>query len=190
MPPPRAGRRATPGALRVAVLADTHLHSRSIGAGRAIQRLPEPAWPYLRGADVILHAGDVLDEGILRELRRLAPVHAVLGNNDHSLVGILPVTRLVELDGVRIGMIHDSGAAAGRARRLRRRFPDADVVVFGHSHAPVNEEGEDGQLLFNPGSPTQRRAQPFHSIGELQIVGGQVTEHHIIGLDPPVAGSR
>ena len=62
-------------------------------------------------------------------------------------------------------------------------FPDADVVVFGHSHVPVNEEGEDGQLLFNPGSPTQRRAQPVHSIGELQIAGGVVTEHRIIALD-------
>jgi putative phosphoesterase len=190
MPPTPAGRRARSGALRVAVLADTHLHSRSIRANRAIQRLPETAWRYLRDAGVILHAGDVLDEGILGELRRLAPVYAVLGNNDHSLVGILPVTRLVELDGVRIGMIHDSGAAAGRACRLRRRFPDANVVVFGHSHAPVNEVGEDGQLLFNPGSPTQRRAQPFHSIGELQIMSGQVTEHHIIRLDPPGAGSR
>jgi predicted phosphodiesterase len=87
-------------------------------------------------------------------------------------------------------MIHDSGAAAGRARRLRRRFPDADVVVFGHSHAPVNEDGEGGQLLFNPGSPTQRRAQPVHSIGELAIAGGVVTEHRIIALDVPVTRSR
>ena len=177
---------ARPGALRVVVLADTHLHSRPLGAETAIRRLPDSAWPHLRKADVILHAGDVLDEGILRELSELAPVHAVLGNNDRSLVGILPVVSLVELGGVRIGMIHDSGAAAGRARRLRRRFPDADVVVFGHSHAPVDEVGEDGQLLFNPGSPTQRRAQPVHSIGELRIVGGVVAKHRIIALDAPV----
>jgi putative phosphoesterase len=139
---------------------------------------------------VILHAGDVLDEGILGELSELAPVHAVLGNNDSSLAGVLPTTRVVELGGVRIGMIHDSGATAGRARRLRRRFPDADVVVFGHSHAPVNEDGEDGQLLFNPGSPTQRRGQPVHSIGELQIAGGVVAKHRIIPLDAPAAGGR
>jgi putative phosphoesterase len=144
----------------------------------------------LRKADVILHAGDVLDEGVLAELGNFAPVRAVLGNNDHSLVGVLPVTRLVDLDGVRIGMIHDSGAAAGRARRLRRRFPDAHVVVFGHSHAPVNEEGEDGQLLFNPGSPTQRRAQPVHSIGELRIADGVVTGHRIIALDAPATRHR
>ncbi len=183
-------RRGTFGPLRILVLADTHLRSRTLGAEKAICRLPASAWPHLRQADLILHAGDVLDEEILRELNELAPVHAVLGNNDTSLVGILPLTRLVEVEAVRIGMIHDSGAAAGRARRLRRRFPDADVVVFGHSHAPVNEHGEDGQLLFNPGSPTQRRAQPVHSIGELSIAGGRVTEHRIIALDPPVAGRR
>jgi putative phosphoesterase len=172
------------------VLADTHLRSRPLGAERAIGRLPDSVWPHLRQADVILHAGDVLDEGILSELRELAPVHAVLGNNDTSLVGILPVSRIVELEGVRIGMIHDSGAAVGRARRLRRRFPDADVVVFGHSHAPVDEDGEDGQLLFNPGSPTQRRGQPVHSMGELRIAGGVVAKHRIIALDTPVVHRR
>ena len=164
------------------VLADTHLRSPPAG-GRVTRGLPDAVRPYLRRADAILHAGDVLDEGILAELSRFAPVHAVLGNNDLTLVGILPLTRVVELGGVRIGMIHDSGATAGRSRRLRRRFPDADVVVFGHSHAPVNEEGEDGQLLFNPGSPTQRRAQPVHSIGELRLVGGVVAGHRIIALD-------
>jgi putative phosphoesterase len=181
-----ASRPVGAGVLRVLVLADTHLHSRPLGAQRAVRRLPDSVWPYLRRADVILHAGDVLDEGILGELSELAPVHAVLGNNDRSLIGILPVTRIVELGGVRIGMIHDSGAAAGRAGRLRRRFPDADVVVFGHSHAPVNEEGDDRQLLFNPGSPTQRRRQPVHSIGELRIAGGVLTQHRIIALDAPV----
>ncbi len=189
--PRRPGGEEAFGPLRILVLADTHLRSRTLGAEKAICRLPASAWPHLRQADLILHAGDVLDEGILGELNELAPVHAVLGNNDTSLVGILPITRLVEVEAVRIGMIHDSGAAAGRARRLRRRFPDADVVVFGHSHAPVRRgTREDGQLLFNPGSPTQRRAQPVHSIGELSIAGGRVTEHRIIALDPPVAGRR
>ncbi len=180
------GRPARSEALRIIVLADTHLRSPSPGDRRVTRRLPDSAWRCIHKADIILHAGDVLDEGVLAELRKVAPVHAVLGNNDSSLVGILPVTRLVELEGVRIGMIHDGGAAAGRGRRLRRRFPDAHVVVFGHSHAPVNEYGEDGQLLFNPGSPTQRRAQAFHSIGELQIVGGVVTNHRIIALEAPV----
>jgi putative phosphoesterase len=163
--------------LRIVVLADTHLRSGPTGTRGARRRLPALAWDRLDGADAILHAGDVLDQGVLDELGQFAPVHAVLGNNDRSLVGILPLTRTVEFDGVRIGMIHNSGATTGRARRLRRRFPQTDVVVFGHSHAPINEAGEDGQLLFNPGSPTQRRAQPVHSMGELQVVDGTVTAH-------------
>jgi putative phosphoesterase len=190
LPPARAGRTARSGAsgtagLRVVVLADTHLRSGLPGSRGGIGRLPGSIWAHLRGADFILHGGDVLDDGILSELGQFAPVHAVLGNNDRALVGILPLTALVELGGVRIGMIHDSGAAHGRARRLHRRFPDADVVVFGHSHAPVNEQGEGGQLLFNPGSPTQRRAQPVHSIGELRVADGAVVEHRIIALDAP-----
>jgi putative phosphoesterase len=168
--------------LRIVVLADTHLRSSSGGRGSAL-RLPESVWVHLHGADAILHAGDVLDAGILDRLRQVAPVHAVLGNNDVSLVGQLPITRLVELGGVRIGMIHDSGPSAGRAARMRRRFPDADVVVFGHSHAPLNEGGAAGQLLFNPGSPTQRRAQPVRTLGELRIAGGMVTDHRVISLE-------
>ena len=168
------------GVLRVVVLADTHLRTGPAGTRRARRRLPAAAWALLDGADAILHAGDVLDQGVLDQLGQFAPVHAVLGNNDQSLAGILPLTRIVELDSVRIGMIHNSGATAGRARRLRRRFPETEVVVFGHSHAPINEAGEDGQLLFNPGSPTQRRAQPVHSMGELRIVDGTVSAHLLL----------
>jgi putative phosphoesterase len=132
-----------------------------------------------------LHAGDLLDAGVLELLRRHAPVHAVLGNNDLSLTRVLPATALVEIAGVRIGLIHDSGASTGRAARLRRRFPDADVVVFGHSHAPVDELGEGGQLLFNPGSPTQRRAQPRCTFGELRLADGHVVHHRIIPVEGP-----
>lgn len=81
-----------------------------------------------------------------------------------------------EIGGVRVGMIHDSGPSAGRAGRMRRRFPDADVVVFGHSHIPWNAEGLDGQLLFNPGSPTERRSQPHHTLGTLELVDGRVAD--------------
>jgi putative phosphoesterase len=137
----------------------------------------------LPGAAAILHAGDLLDEGVLGSLAGFAPVHAVLGNNDLSLVGRLPHTLVVELGGVRVGLIHDSGRQRGRAARLRRRFPDAGVVVFGHSHAPIAEEGEGGQLLFNPGSPTQRRAQPVCTFGELYLAGGTVIGHRIIAVE-------
>ena len=163
------------------VLADTHLRSQPDGSMR--RWLPLAAEGYLADADVILHAGDVLDAGVLARLRSYAPVYAVLGNNDRELVGVLPVTRLVDLGGVRIGMVHDGGPAAGRGKRLRRRFPDAAVVVFGHSHAPVNEPGEEGQMLFNPGSATQRRAQPSHSLGELIIQSGEIVDRRIVVLD-------
>jgi putative phosphoesterase len=164
--------------VRAVVLADTHLRT---GAPR---RLPEPAFGILDTADVILHAGDVLDQGILDGLATIAPTYAVLGNNDHALVGILPLTRVVELDGVRVGMVHDGGARQGRGARLHRRFPDAALVVFGHSHAPFDETGIDGQRLFNPGSPTQRRAEPRHTVGILDFAGGELRDHRIVVVDP------
>jgi len=165
----------TAAPLRVVVVSDTHL--RHGGRG-----MPDAAGRVLEGCDAILHAGDILDASTLEALGSTAPTWAVLGNNDRTLVGRLPVTRVVELGGVRIGMVHDSGARAGRAPRLRRLFPDAAVVVFGHSHVPCNEEGVDGQVLFNPGSPTQRRAQPTHTIGELVVGDGRVHACRIIDL--------
>lgn len=169
---------------RVVVLADTHVESRRARPERGPGGLPHAVWSHVEGADAVLHAGDVLDQGVLDALAVAAPTWAVLGNNDRSLVGVLPETRVAELGGVRIAMIHDAGARAGRAARLRRRFPDAAVVVFGHSHQPCEEAGVDGQLLFNPGSPTQRRAQPAHTLGELELLGGRVVGHRIVVVDP------
>lgn len=163
------------------LLADTHI--RSSPDGRTHRWLPSPAEGYLEAADVILHAGDLLDGGVLDRLRGYAPVHAVLGNNDRALAGLLPQTLVIDLAGVRIGMVHDSGRSAGRAARLRRWFPDAQVVVFGHSHAPVNDVGEDGQRLFNPGSPTQRRMQPSHSLGQMVVADGEILELGVVDLD-------
>jgi len=157
----------------VVVLADTHIRR---GSSR---RLSDAAYAHLEEADVILHAGDVVVGDVLDELAGFATVHAVLGNNDADLVGLLPETRLLTLDGVRIGMIHDSGASTGRAGRLRRRFPDADVVVFGHSHIPWDTEGVDGQVLFNPGSPTERRSQPHRTMGTLDVDDGVVVARQI-----------
>jgi uncharacterized protein len=176
----------------VVVLADTHIRRGAIhsapGAARALRRLPDAASTHLEQADVILHAGDILVAEVLDELGGFAPVHAVLGNNDAELAGVLPETRSLEIDGVRIAMVHDSGAAAGRAGRMHRRFPDADVVVFGHSHIPWDDAGVDGQLLFNPGSPTERRSQPHRTLGTLDIHperrqdGGRVTSRiHVLG---------
>ncbi|MGI9023367.1 MAG: metallophosphoesterase family protein [Acidimicrobiales bacterium] len=157
----------------VVVLADTHIRQGST------RRMSDAAYAHLDRADVILHAGDVLVGDVLDELSGFAPVHAVLGNNDAELVGLLPETRLLDLEGLRIGMIHDSGPLTGRAGRMRRRFPDADVVVFGHSHIPWDTEGVDGQILFNPGSPTERRAQPSRTLGTLDIDDGRLVARHI-----------
>ena len=152
----------------VVVLSDTHIHrARS-------RRLPDAAYAHLEQADVVLHAGDIVTAEVLDELRGFAPVHAVLGNNDHELVGVLPEVLELDLDGVRVGMIHDSGDSTGRARRLRRRFPAADVVVFGHSHIPWLESGVDGQLLLNPGSPTERRRQPVHTLATFDVDDGRI----------------
>jgi hypothetical protein len=166
------------GAARIVVLADTHVRR---GSNR---RLPDPVYRALDTADAILHAGDVVTADLLDELRGFAPLHAVLGNNDLELFGLLPQTLEVELGGVRVAMVHDSGVTAGRERRLARRFPDAAVVVFGHSHAPVDRLGLDGQRLFNPGSPTERRGQPRHTFGLLQLAGGEVTSHEVVAVEP------
>jgi putative phosphoesterase len=162
---------------RVVVLADTHMRAGSR------RRLPERVYQLLDHADVILHAGDLVDVSVLETLESLAPTYAVLGNNDHSLAGRLPLTQELELDGVRVAMIHDSGAAAGRPARMSRRFPNAGIVVFGHSHVPVDAEGADGQRLFNPGSPTQRRSQPHRTAGVLELAGGALRHSHLVVVD-------
>jgi len=159
--------------MHVVVLADTHIRRGST------RRLSDAVYRHLEDADLILHAGDVVVDDVLAELSGFATVHAVLGNNDLELVGLLPETRTLELADVRVAMVHDSGPTTGRAGRLRRRFPDADVVVFGHSHVPADAEGLDGQILFNPGSPTERRAQPHRTLGILDLDGGRVVSRRI-----------
>ncbi len=161
-------------ALGVAVLADTHIRR----GGR--RHLPSTAYAVLERADVILHGGDVVDQGLLTELGDLAPTHAVLGNNDGDLGGVLPGTMVLDLAGVSVAMVHDSGPRRGREARLWRQFPTADVVVFGHSHDPVDAVGLGRQRLFNPGSPTERRRQPSHTMGWLSLADGRVAEHRII----------
>ncbi|MEZ5141453.1 MAG: metallophosphoesterase family protein [Acidimicrobiales bacterium] len=166
---------ASPPPRRVAVLADTHLRP----GGRP---LPEPVWAQVRAADVVLHAGDVVCGELLDELASVTTVHAVLGNNDVGLERRLPDRLELVLGGVRIAMVHDSGARRGRPDRLRRWFPRAGLVVFGHSHEPVDEVGVDGQRLFNPGSPTQRRRQPRCTMGVLELAEGAVRAARILPI--------
>jgi putative phosphoesterase len=147
------------------VLADTHIPRRAKG-------LPERLLPYLEEADLILHAGDLIEPSLLEELALYAPVLAVKGNVDPPNLG-LPETLQFGFGGARVAMIHDSGRKEGRRRRLARRFPKVRVIVFGHSHIPFLED-EGGLLLLNPGSPTDRRRQPEHTFALLHIERGEV----------------
>ena len=150
----------------VAVISDTHMP-------RGRRRLPVE---HLAGADAILHAGDLMERSVLAELQALGPpVHAVRGNVDDGwLMARLPLQRTLELGGVRIGMIHDAGPKEGRLERLRRRFPDERAVIFGHSHIPLHETAADGFQIFNPGSATDRRRQPTHTMGLARIEDGAI----------------
>jgi uncharacterized protein len=154
--------------VRLAILSDTHLP-------RGHRALPPPCLARLSAADAILHAGDFIEASVLRELEALGPpVHAVRGNVDAAdLQARLPSTRVVEAAGARIAMVHDAGPAAGRLARMRRRFPGADAVVFGHSHIPLHEESE-GFAIFNPGSPTERRRAPHHTMGVATVTEGRL----------------
>ncbi len=157
------------------MLADTHLRGD-------LSALPTEVWDQIEACDAVLHAGDVVTADLLDALRARRPLHAVLGNNDHALVGTLPDRLEIVLAGVRVAMVHDSGALAGRAGRLRRWFPDAHLVVFGHSHEPVDAEGDGGQRLFNPGSAVQRRRQPHRTVGVLELADGAVVGHEIVAV--------
>jgi putative phosphoesterase len=162
------------GAVQVVVLADTH-------APRRWRVCPPRVAEHLRLADRILHAGDVCTAAVLTELAEYAPVTAVLGNNDGADVTGwgAPRTAELDLDGLSVAMVHDSGAATGRLARLRRRFPVADLVVFGHSHIPLDESAT-GLRIFNPGSPTDRRRQPHGTLGLLRIEDGRLVQASIV----------
>jgi uncharacterized protein len=160
----------------VAVISDTHLP-------RGNRRIPDACLEAMRESDLILHAGDFTDTEVLRDLETLGPpVAAVHGNVDtEELARLLPEARLVGAEGATIAMVHDAGPANGRLDRMRARFPDADAVVFGHSHIPLHEE-RDGFQIFNPGSPTDRRRQPRHTMGLARVEGGSI-EFELVTLD-------
>jgi uncharacterized protein len=164
------------GGMRVAVLSDTHAPRRWHGCPPAVAAV-------LEHCELILHAGDVCTAATLRELEQFAPVYAVLGNNDGPDVAAWGAPEVLELElaGLPVGMIHDSGPAKGRPARLRKRFPTAALVVFGHSHIPLDEE-QDGQRIFNPGSPTDKRRQPHGTMGELLIDDGHILAARILPM--------
>jgi putative phosphoesterase len=153
--------------MRILVLADTHIP----GFART---LPPALAPELERCDAIVHAGDVDAAPLLDELAAYAPVSVALGNNDGADVRAWGATEEVRhtFDGIAVGVVHDSGPRAGREARLRRRFPDERVVVFGHSHIPMAYE-HDGVLFLNPGSPTWKRRQPRPTFAVLAVARGR-----------------
>ena len=161
----------------VAAISDTHLP-------RGARRLPEVCLERLRGADLILHAGDFVAVSVLEELRALGPpVHAVYGNVDEpALRELLPRELVVEAAGARIGMVHVPGPRAAREERLRRRFPGCGAVVYGHTHLPQLER-HDGVWILNPGSPTERRRAPGHTMLVLEIRAGEIRPE-LVFVDP------
>jgi putative phosphoesterase len=145
----------------IAIISDTHLP-------RGQRSLPGACVDRLRAADLIVHAGDLSRLSVLEDLRALGPpVVAVHGNvDDDATRAVLPQTATIDAGGgLSIAILHDAGPAQGRLQRMRRRFPAADAVVFGHSHIPLHEVAPDGFQIFNPGSPTDRRRQPRHTMG-------------------------
>ena len=137
----------------------------------------------MRASDLILHAGDFTYPEVLRELETLGPpVVGVHGNVDTAeLRKVLPEARVVDAGGAKIAIVHDAGPSAGRLERMRARFPEADAVVFGHSHIPLHEE-RDGFHIFNPGSPTDRRRQAHHTMGVANVEEGRI-RFRIVPLD-------
>ena len=161
---------------RVAVIADTHMP-------RGPRELPARCLDLLGGADLIVHAGDWMRVAVLERITSLGPpVVGVHGNVDEpALRERLPETVVFEHEGHAIGVIHDAGARQGRLRRMQRAFPDASAVIFGHSHQPLHER-EDGFQIFNPGSPTERRRAPNHTMGMLELSAGREPRFELVEL--------
>ena len=152
----------------IAILADTHLP-------RGKRRLPDSCIERLERADLIVHAGDFVTLAVLEEVRSYGEVVAVHGNiDDQAVRAAVPQKATFKADGATIAVIHDAGPRTGRLNRVRRRFPNTDAVIFGHSHIPLHERAPDGFQIFNPGSPTDRRRARHHTMGLARVSQGAV----------------
>jgi uncharacterized protein len=160
--------------MQVAVIGDTHMP-------RGSRSLPARCREILAKSDLILHVGDFCSRGFFEQLAQLGlPLEAVHGNvDDPWLRSTLPERLVINASGVRVGLVHDAGPRRGRLARMRQKFPDADAVLFGHSHLPLLEE-EDGFQLFNPGSPTERRRAPHRTMGVGTVSDGRLELAHVI----------
>jgi putative phosphoesterase len=160
--------------MRLLLLADTHVPRRA-------RDLPAQVWNEVESADVVIHAGDWVEVGLLDALAgRARRLIACWGNNDcPDLRARLPERADVMLDGLRFTVVHETGAASGREARMAQRYPETDVLVFGHSHIPWDTTARTGLRLLNPGSPTDRRRQPFCTYMTATARGGVLREVHL-----------
>jgi putative phosphoesterase len=169
--------------MRLVLIADTHVPKRA-------RDLPAPVWTAVEAADLVVHAGDWVDEALLDRLEaRCARLVGVYGNNDGpALRARLPEVADVELDGLRVAVVHETGPATGREQHCEARFPGRDLLVFGHSHIPWDTVTPGGLRLLNPGSPTDRRRQPFATFMTADVAGGtlgDVVLHRVQRLRGP-----
>ncbi len=169
-------------ATQLLLVADTHVPRRA-------RDLPVQLWQAVEDADVVIHAGDWVDVRLLDEMEeRSRRLVAVFGNNDHgALRQRLPEVARVEIDGIRLGVVHETGASTGREERCSALYPDLDVLVFGHSHIPWDTTSATGLRLLNPGSPTDRRRQPFCTYATATADAGRLTEVTLHRLPPRTA---
>jgi putative phosphoesterase len=161
------------------LLADTHVPKRA-------RDLPPEAWAAVDAADLVIHAGDWVDVATLDALEaRARRLVGVVGNNDGpALRARLPEVARLEIDGVRLAVVHETGGAAGRETRMQAAFPDVDVLVFGHSHIPWDTTAPNGLRLLNPGSPTDRRRQPVATFMTATVLDGRLGDVRLVPIDP------
>ncbi|MBV9512662.1 MAG: metallophosphoesterase [Mycobacteriaceae bacterium] len=174
--------------MKLLLISDTHVPKRA-------RDLPRMVWDEAEHADVVLHAGDWVDVAVLDALqKRVARLIGCWGNNDGpELRARLPETAEVTLEGVRFTVVHETGGAAGRDERMARRYPDTDVLVFGHSHIPWDTTSSTGLRLLNPGSPTDRRRQPYCTYMTAIVRNGalsEVTLHRLQGRPSSAMATR
>jgi putative phosphoesterase len=173
--------------VRVLLLSDTHVPARA-------RDLPSQVWDEVDRADAVIHAGDWVDVALLDRLEdRARELVAVYGNNDGAeLRRRLPEVARITLAGVRVAVVHETGAARGREQRCAAAYPDVDLLVFGHSHIPWDSTAESGLRLLNPGSPTDRRRQPAATYVVVELTDGRVAGVDLVALPPrtPARPSR
>jgi putative phosphoesterase len=162
---------------RLLLIADTHVPRRA-------RELPDAVWREVEHADVVVHAGDWVEAHVLDELEtRARRVIGVWGNNDGpELRSRLPEIARATIDGIRMAVIHETGGAAGREARMEAAFPHTDLLVFGHSHIPWNTTTPSGLRLLNPGSPTDRRRQPAHTLMTVVADAGRLHDVRLVTL--------